>query len=153
MRPLYEPFVNRRFCEGRIFFVNHNMPFEFFLDCFQQEQPFFIIAQLEDGRIAITPNPLVMPMNLLRAGYGPRDLLPTDYEYVTLKNATFPVIITAHPVPNAQEWMIKFERWVHAFAQQTLAQFVACSVDRIPIKFEIPPAKKALAPEMVPTEV
>jgi hypothetical protein len=81
---------------------------------------------------------------MLHAGYGPRDLLPTEYEYITLKDCNFPVMITAHPVKDAPAWFSRFERFVNAFVKQTLAQFVAGSVERIPVRFETQPKKKVL---------
>lgn len=136
MRHVYEPYVLRRLAEGRVFFVNSKMPFEFFLDCFQVEQPFFLVSQIEDGRIAITPNAWAIPQNLLRAGYGPQDVLPPEIEYVTMRDATYPLIITAHPVTEISDWLKKFEMRVRPFAEQTLADFITSSFETIPLKFE-----------------
>lgn len=136
MQWVYDPFVLRRTAEGRIFNVNPRMPFEFFIYCFQTEQPFFLVAQLDDGRVAITPNVMFIPFNLLQEGYWPQDLLPSGYEYVTMKNETYPVIISAHPVPRFDEWFRKFEGCVTAFAKQTLAEFVATSPEFLPIRLE-----------------
>ncbi|MHC5111954.1 MAG: hypothetical protein ACYTHJ_18995 [Planctomycetota bacterium] len=129
----FDPFIIRRMAEGRLFFVNPRMPFEYFIDCFQSENPFFMVAHLPDGRLAITPNWNVIPQNLLQAGHGPWNLFPTDIEYVTLKG-TYPIIITAHPVANAEEWLLKFERFVVGFAKQPLSDFVASNFDYIPLK-------------------
>jgi hypothetical protein len=146
MQFIYEPFVMRRFAENRIFFVSSKMPFEFFLDCFQYEHPFFLVSQLEDSRIAITPNAAIFPWQKLQAGFGLQELLPTEYEYVTLKNATYPVIITAHPVPQVDLWLKKFERLLKPFVKQTLFDFVTTS-EVLPLTFDF---KKPLeVPEKV----
>ena len=136
MRQMYEPFIIRRLAEGRVFFVNAKMPFEFFIDCFETEHPFFLVAELEDGRIAITPNALTIPQNLLRAGFAPTDLLPADFEYVSMKNSTYPVIMTAHPVPEIKDWLKKFEIRVRPFARRTLAEFVNESFEVQPLRLE-----------------
>ena len=141
MRYLYEPFVLRRAAEGRIFFVSAKMPFEFFIQCFQAEQPFFLIAQLEDGRLAISPNTMFIPWNVMQGGYGPLDLLPNEMEYVTVKNGTYPLIITAHPVSNYDEWFRKFERYVVPFAKQTLWDFVSSHYEYQPLEFETKTSK------------
>ncbi len=142
MQHVYDPFIFRRMAEGRIFWVNASMPFEYFLDCFQYERPFFCVSHLDDGRIAITPNSMFLSLDYLQGGYGPRDLLPSEYEYVTVKNGTYPLIITAHPVTNVENWLGKFERWVRPFAKQTLSEFARGSFDfqplKIPAKFETP---------------
>ena len=52
------------------------MPFEMFVDCFYVERPFFLVSHLDDGRIAVTPNPTVVPLSLFQAGHWPCDLLP-----------------------------------------------------------------------------
>jgi hypothetical protein len=134
MRFLYEPFILRRVAEGRILFVSPRMPFEFFVHCFQAEQPFFLISQLEDGRLAITPNTMFIPWNLEQGAFN--DLLPTDIEYVTMRNATYPVLLTAHPIVNLEEWFRKFERLVAPFARQTLSEFVASAHEFMPIEVE-----------------
>lgn len=149
MRYAYDPFVLRRFADGRIFFVNPRMPFEFFLDCFQTENPLFLISELEDGRIAITPNAWVVPHDMLTAGFGPRDLLPTEYEYVTIKRAMYPLIITAHPVKNTLDWFRKFEMKVKPFAEQTLCEFVTASFETVPLQFK----KKFEAAIRTPEEI
>ena len=136
MKYMYEPFILRRFAEGRVFFVNPDMPFEHFMSCFQFEQPFFLISQLEDRRIAITPNSQILPQYLLHTGFGLQELLPRDFEYVTLKDATYPVIITAHPVPDVDLWMNQFQRWVKSFSKQTLSDYVTTCRDFIPLKKE-----------------
>lgn len=136
MHKVYEPFVIRRLAEGRVFYVNPEMPFEYFLDCFQTDLPFFMVAQLPDGRICITPNANVIPQNFLQAGYGPWNLLPTEWEYVTIRGNTYPVIMTAHPVQNVDEWLFRFERFVLGFAKQTLCNFVTTAFDFIPLKIE-----------------
>ena len=146
MRFPYNPFVLQRLAEDRIFFVNPNMPFEFFLDCFQVEKPFFIVALLEDGRIAITPNIMVIPKAILQNLEGPFDLLPTDCEYVTMRDGTYPVIITAHPVENVRHWLLKFERWVEPFARQTLAEFVRTACEPQPLLKKIPVQKPQREP-------
>ena len=120
MQRVYDPFVMRKFADGRIFFVNSQMPFEFFVNCFWDEKPFFLVSQLTDGRIAITPNTMFIPQhfeNLLQGGHGPQELLPNEYEYVTIRNSTYPLIITAHPVARVDEWLKNFERWVKPWAQ------------------------------------
>ena len=130
MLQIYEPFVNRRMAEGRIFFVNSKMPFEFFLDCFDKEKPFFCVSQLEDGRIAITPNAAYFPQNWQYAGQW----LPSDFEYVTMKSSTYPLIITAHPVNNPEQWLRKFEQWVTPYSKQTLSEFLNGCVDFMPLQ-------------------
>lgn len=134
MQYIYDPYVIRRTTGGRIFLVNAKMPFEHFVWCFQAEQPFFMISQLEDGRVAITPNATFIPLNMLLAGYWPQDLLPADFEYVTMKQGTYPVIISAHPVMNFEDWFRKFARCVEPFAKQTLEEFVFSTGDFKPIK-------------------
>lgn len=136
MKFAYEPFILRRFADGRIFYVSPKMPFEFFIDCFQNELPFFLVSMLEDGRIAITPNSFVIPFNFLQAGYWPRELFPMGWEYVTFKNGTYPLIVTAHPVATIDEWFRKFEKLVISFAKETLAEFVATSAEILPLDFE-----------------
>jgi len=135
----YEPFILRRMAEGRIFFTSPKMPFELFLNCFWTEKPFFLVSQLEDGRIAITPNAFCVPQNFYEA--GPHEFLPNDYEYVTIKNGTYPVIITAHPVTHVEEWLRKFDMWVKPWTAQTLQEFVAVSGDFQPLK-ALKPIKK-----------
>jgi hypothetical protein len=129
MQYVYDPYIIRRTSEGRIFLVNAKMTFEHFVWCFQNEQPFFMVSQLEDGRVAITPNATFIPLNLLQAGYWPQDLLPADQEYVTLKQGTYPVIISAHPVANFEDWYRRFTRCVEPFAKQTLDEFVSSTGD------------------------
>ena len=136
MQYAYEPYILRRSADGRIFFVNAKMPFEYFVFCFQNEQPFFMISQLEDGRIAITPNAMCIPWNLQQAGYWPQDLLPKGYEYVTMKHGTYPVIISAHPLPSFEEWYRSFVGCVDAFAKETLEEFVGTSHELRPLQFE-----------------
>jgi len=134
MKYVYEPFVIRRMAEGRIFYVNPQMPFELFLDCFQMEQPFFLVAQLNDGLIAITPNAMVIPQATFQAWFGAQNLLPTETEYVTMRG-TYPIILTAHPVAKVEEWLRKFERLVIGFAKPTFADFIGWSHDFVPLKF------------------
>lgn len=136
MRYMYEPFVLRRASEGRIAYVNPKMTFEFFIQCFQAEQPFFLVSQFEDGRIALTPNTMYFPWNLAQGWHGFSDLLPNEIEYVTMKNGTYPLIITAHPVTNLEDWSRKFERFVNQFAKQSLWEFVSSTSDFQPIEFE-----------------
>ena len=136
MKFAYESFILRRFADGRIFFVNPKMPFEYFIDCFHNEQPFFLVSMLEDGRIAITPNALVIPFNFLQAGFWPRELFPTGYEYVAIKNGSYPLIVTAHPITAIEQWFRKFEKLVSAFAKETLAEFVTSSGEMLPLDFE-----------------
>lgn len=137
MKHVYDPYVLKKFAEGRIFFVNSKMPFEFFVDCFQREQPFFIVSELEDGRLGIIPNTMFIPQNLQgEFGYGPWDLLPTEFEYVTMKNATYPMIVTAHPLPKVEDWLRKFERQVNPFAKQTFWEFVSSHDQFLPIQFD-----------------
>ena len=136
MKFAYEPFLLRKLGEGRIFLVNPKMPFEYFVDCFYAEHPFFIVSLLDDGRLSIVPNALVIPQNYLHAGYWPMDLLPTDWEYVTVKNGTYPVIITAHPLNNMEEWLRKFEKLVLYFAKETLWDFVTKATEIQPLEIE-----------------
>jgi hypothetical protein len=112
------------------------MPFESFIDCFKYEQPFFMVSTLEDGRVAITPNALVIPYNFLQAGYWPRELFPTGWEYVAIKNGTYPVIMTAHPVASIDEWFRKFDKLVASFAKETLSEFVTTSAEFLPLDIE-----------------
>jgi hypothetical protein len=134
MRYVYDPFVFRRMAEGRFFFVNGNMPFEYFVLCFQMEKPFFLVSQIEDGRLAIIPNIAFIPWNY-KLAEGPLDLLPDEFEYVTMKG-TYPVILTAHPLPNIEEWLRKFERKVTPFAKMTLTEFVAACHEFFPLEFK-----------------
>ena len=134
MQFLYEPFIIRRGAEGRIFYVNAKMPFEYFVNCFQAEQPFFLVSQLDDGRVAVTPNATFIPLNMLQAGYWPQELLPTGYEYVTMKNGSYPVIISAHPIANFEEWFKLFTRCVEPFAKQTLQEFVGTTSSFKPVE-------------------
>lgn len=133
MQRTFEPFVVRRLADGRVFFVNQNMPVENVLDCFQVEHPFFMVAQLEDGRLAITPNSSIIPQNYLQADHRSEDLLPANVEYVTMRTGTCPIIITAHPVNNVDEWLRTFERLVTAFAKQSFGRFVTASRDYVPL--------------------
>ncbi len=130
----YDPFILRRAAEGRIFMVSPKMSFEFFINCFQLEHPFFLVAQLEDGRVAVTPNVMFIPFNLLQTDYWPQDMLPREYEYVTMKRETYPVIISAHPLHNFDEWFKKFQGCVTTFAQQTLLEFVTTSPEFMPLE-------------------
>ena len=134
MQLAYKPYVMRRLAEGRVFFVNQEMPFECVLDCFQAEQPFFVVSQLNDGRIAVTPNTFVIPHNYLQAGHRPEALLPAEVEYVTMRECTYPIIISAHPVNNVDEWLRRFERLVVGFARQSLGDFITSSWDFIPLR-------------------
>lgn len=124
MRYIYDPFVMRRMAEGRIFCVTPQMPFEYFVYCFQAEKPFFFVTQLEDGRISIVPNVTFIPWNLFQTGYWPQDLLPEGCEYVTMRDGSYPVILSAHPVNNYEQWLGKFVRCVDAYAKQTLGDFI-----------------------------
>ncbi|MBT8485683.1 MAG: hypothetical protein HKO59_16215 [Phycisphaerales bacterium] len=144
MLHVYEPFINKRMAEGRLFFVNPKMPFEYFLDCFEKERPFFFVSHLEDGRIAITPNASYFPKNWQTFSQW----LPKDFEYVTLKNSTYPLIITAHPVNNPDQWLRRFEQWVTPFAKQTLAEFVTNCTECVPLAQRPLPIKER---EMIPT--
>ena len=134
MKYAYEPFILKRFAEGRLFHVNPNMPFEFFLDCFRFEQPFFMIAQLDDGRIAITPNAMCIPLNLVQAGYWPQGLFPSQIEYVTMKQGLYPVIMTAHAVQDFNEWVMQFEKSVLGFPKQTLKEFISTTFEVLPLR-------------------
>lgn len=134
MKCAYEPYVIRKLGDGRLFLVNPQMPFEFFLDCFQLEQPCFCVAQLADGRLAITPNPAVIPPGSFQTWFGTQTWLPTETEYVMMRG-TYPIIMTAHPITKVEEWLRKFERFVIGFTKQTFADFVCCSHDFIPVKF------------------
>ena len=133
---MYDPFVLKRIAEGRIFFVNGQMPFEYFLNCFQTEHPFFMVWQLEDGRIGIMPNAAIIPPTFVRAGFTPEGLLPSEVEYVTLNNCPYPVIITAHPLTKVDAWLRSFERFVTGFAKQTLMTFVTSFFDVTPLKIQ-----------------
>lgn len=133
MRFLYEPHIIRRFADGRIFHVNPGMPFEFFMNCFQNEQPFFMVSMLNDGRVAITPNTSFVSWDVLKGGNDTFDLLPADYEYVTIKDATHPLIVTAHPVKDFDKWMRDFSRWVIPFGRQTLEDFLLTSHEYQPL--------------------
>ena len=64
------------------------------------------------------------------------DLLPNECEYVTIKNGSYPLIITAHPVSNFDEWFRKFERNVVPFAKQSLWDFVGSTYEFLPLEFE-----------------
>jgi hypothetical protein len=134
MKYTYEPFVIRRMAEGRLFFVNPQMPFERSLDCFQAEQPFFQVSQLTDGRMAITPNTAIIPPTTFQTGFGTQNLLPTETEYVALRGS-YPFIMTSHPVTKSEEWLKKFERCVTGFAKQTFAECACCSHDFAPLKY------------------
>lgn len=138
MQHAYEPFVIRRMAERRVFNVNAKMPFEFVLDCFQAEQPFMLVSQLDDGRIAITPNIHAIPQAAWQPGLHSHDLLPTECEYVTMAG-TYPMIMTAHPVTKTDEWMSKLEKRVRHTSKQTLADVVSSSIERIPVPMETQP--------------
>jgi hypothetical protein len=133
----YEPFVMRRLADDKIFLVSPKMPFEQFIDCFFFERPYFLLSVLDDGRLAITPNIAALPLNLLQ-GFFPLDLFPTGWEYVTVKDETYPVILTAHPVVNYEEWIKKFEKNVQLFAKETLAEFILGCKELLPIQVETP---------------
>ncbi|MHC5002668.1 MAG: hypothetical protein ACYTJ0_06060 [Planctomycetota bacterium] len=136
MRYLYEPYVFKRMAEGRVFFVNSAMPFEFSLQCFQFELPFFLVSQLDDGRLAITPNAMFFSGKFPYIGFGPMELLPKDFEYVTMKDALYPFILTAHPIANVEEWFRKFERFVKPFARQSINEFVTTFREFQPLEVE-----------------
>jgi hypothetical protein len=131
----YEPFVTRRLADGKIFVVSSRMAFEQFIDCFFFERPYFLLSVLDDGRMAITPNIAALPLNLLQ-GFFPLELFPSGWEYVTIKDETYPVILTAHPVVNGEEWIKKFEKNVQLFVRQTLADFVLGCKELLPIQIE-----------------
>ena len=59
----------------------------------------------------------------LTTKFFPLDLFPTGWEYVTVKDETYPVILTAHPIANYEEWIKKFEKNVQLFAKETLVSF------------------------------
>ena len=136
MKFVYEPFILRRFAEGRVFFVNYKMPFEHLIECFYDEQPFFIVGQQDDGRIFAVPNPMVMPLSYFAFGFWPRDLFPQGWEYITFKNGIYPVIMTAHPVAKMDDWFRRFERLVLAFSKETLAEFITTAGESLPLEFE-----------------
>jgi hypothetical protein len=146
MKYPYEPFVIRKFATNRIFEVNPKMPFEMVVDCFYVERPFFLISRLVDGRIAVTPNPTVVPLSLFQAGNWPCDLFPTEWEYGTIKNQTYPVIVTAHAIPNFDEWCTRFENNVVSFAKKTLAEHVTASKEFLPLDYEHETYKKISKP-------
>src|SRR5262245_17604418 len=123
MKYVYDPFILRRFAEGKIFYVSNKLPFEYLVECFHYEQPYFLVSQQEDGRIAAVPNPMVMPLSYFAFGFWPRDLFPQGWEYVTFKNGIYPVIMTAHPMTKIDEWFRKFEKLVFSFSKETLAEF------------------------------
>lgn len=135
MTYIYEPFIMRRLAGDKIFLVSPRMPFEQFIDCFHFERPFFLISVLEDSRLAITPNITALPLNL-QQGFFPLDLFPTGWEYVTVKDETYPVILTAHPVLNYEEWIKKFEKNVLLFCRETLTEFVLGCKEFLPIHME-----------------
>lgn len=134
MRRIYDPYILKRASDGRIFHISAQMPFEYCVDCFQTEMPFFFVAQLEDGRVAITPNVTFMPWSMYQSGFWPEDLFPSTIEYVTLKNCTYPLILTAHPVANFDKWFNLFTRGIDRFAKQPLGEFVATSRDFFPLE-------------------
>ena len=142
MQFAYEPFILRRTACKRVFFVNAQMPFEFFLSCFQFEQPFFLVSQLEDGRVAVIPNYMCLPWNFAQTGFWPEGLLPKGIEYVTMKKGTYPVIISAHPLNNFEEWFRAFKTCVEPFAKQTLFDFVTSSYEFEPVHFKTEFTKK-----------
>ncbi len=147
---VYDNFVLRRAAEGRIFFVSPKMPFEYYVNCFSTEQPYFMVSQLDDGRVAIVPNVMFIPFNLLQDGFWPQNLLPTGCEYVTMKNETYPVILSSHPIANFEAWFREFESCALPFGKQTLAEFVATAPDYQPIRlrrFEEKGYAKALRKE------
>jgi hypothetical protein len=145
----YEPFVLRRFAENRIFVVNPKMPFEMFIDCFYCEHPFFLVSCLDDGRVAVTPNPTVVPLSSFQGGRWPCDLFPSEWEYVAIKNETYPVIVTAHPVAQFDEWCKRFEKKVYYFAKETLASFISGSKEFLPLELEYEHYGKAKTKETV----
>lgn len=136
MRAQYEPYVLRRLANGRLFFVNHTIPFELSADCFGWENPFFLVSQLPDGRMVITVNPTVISYAALLNGQGVSELLPANHEYVTLRRGIYPVIMTAHPVTNVNEWLQCFEKTVRSLATQTLGEFVGTFGEFIPLRAE-----------------
>lgn len=146
MQFAYEPYVLWRRANGRILFVNANMPFEYFINCFQTEQPFFLISRLDDGRIAITPNAFCIPSSLHETGFWPQHLLPAGYEYVTMKHGTYPVLVSAHAVTDFEDWYRAFEMCVDSFAKQTLMEFIASSYEYLPVKVEAKFTKKESVP-------
>jgi hypothetical protein len=86
--------------------------------------------------VAIVPNAMCIPWNLLQSGYWPQDLLPSGFEYVTIKQGTYPVIVSAHPLPSFEEWYRSFGRCVESFATQSLASFLSASREFLPVRFE-----------------
>ena len=134
MKFQYDPYILRRLAGKRVFFVNATMPFEMYMDCFFNEQPFFLVSWLEDGRIAIVPNASIVPLNVFRDGFWPHGLFPADHEYVTMKEGTYPVLFTAHPVARFEEWLKKFEGCVASFAQLPLAEFITGALQFQPLK-------------------
>ena len=90
---------------------------------------------------------MVIPWNLLQAGYWPQDLLPQGYEYVTMKHGTYPVIVSAHPLPSFDEWYRRFVKCVDSFAKETLGEFVTRQMEYLPVQFEEKPIKAAYAKE------
>ncbi len=138
MKFAYEPFILRKLADERIYLVNPKMPFEYFVDMFFVERPFFLVSVLDDARVAITPNPMVVPLNLFQTGYWPTDLFPNEWEYVTIKNGTYPLILTAHPIAKFEEWLKKFEKTVLFFTKETLADFVNTPKEFIPLEIEKP---------------
>ena len=63
MQFVYDPFIVRKVAEDRIFVCSPKMPFELFIHCFHQEGPFFLVTQLEDGRVTIIPNVMYIAQN------------------------------------------------------------------------------------------
>jgi hypothetical protein len=146
----FDQYIFRRFDKGRVFLVNAQMPFEYFIDCFRIESPFFLVAQLEDGRVAIIPNVMCLPWNVQQTGYWAQELLPAGYEYVTIKQGSYPVIISAHPLPNFEDWFKAFARGIEPFATQTLGAYVRGAHELLPLypeeKLITPRVKKEVVP-------
>ena len=134
MQFVYDPFIVRRIAEGRIFICNSKMPFELFVDCFYREQPFFLVSQLEDGRVSIIPNMMFFPKKIDLVGFGSWNLLPTECEYVTIKNGTYPLILTAHPVKEFDVWLRKLQTQLVTFARQSLWEFIDSTMEFEPLR-------------------
>ncbi len=51
-----------------------------------------------------------------------------------MKNGTYPVIISAHPIAAFEEWFRGFQRCVEPFAKQSLADFVSSTTEFRPVE-------------------
>jgi len=51
-----------------------------------------------------------------------------------MKKGTYPLLLTAHPVSNPNEFFSYFERTISSFAKTTLWEFVSTSYEFMPLK-------------------